>query len=41
MYEFMHLFAPHLDRNTVDRAMSASGKEEVDRLFRNIALPLY
>jgi LysR family cys regulon transcriptional activator len=41
MYEFMHLFAPHLDRNTVDRAMRAAGKEEIDRLFRNVMLPSY
>ncbi|MBI1732723.1 MAG: HTH-type transcriptional regulator CysB [Gammaproteobacteria bacterium] len=41
MYEFIHLFAPHLDRDTVDRALRAGSQEELDRLFKNVNLPSY
>lgn len=39
MYDFMHLFASHLDRDLVDRALNAGTREELDRLFRDIPLP--
>lgn len=39
MYDFMHLFAPHLDRDLVDRALHAGSQEELDRLFKDIPLP--
>jgi LysR family cys regulon transcriptional activator len=38
MYRFMELFAPHLNRDTVDK-VAASSQEEVDTLFRGMQLP--
>ena len=40
MYDFIELFAPHLTRTRVEMAMTASGKEAVDEIFGEIALPL-
>ena len=40
MYEFMQLFAPHLNRRLVDCAQSAASSEEVEKLFSDIGLPL-
>jgi len=40
MYEFMQLFAPHLNRRLIDRAASASSQAEVDALFADITLPV-
>jgi LysR family transcriptional regulator, cys regulon transcriptional activator len=40
MYEFMQLFAPHLNRRLVDRAQSMSANEDVEKLFTDIELPL-
>ncbi len=40
MYDFMHLFAPHLDKNLVDAAFNAENQVEVDRLFAEVTLPL-
>lgn len=39
MYEFMQLFATHLDKDLVERALRAGSQEELDRLFRDIPLP--
>ncbi len=39
MYEFIHLFAPHLTRELVEKAIAAPDKEAVDALTRGIALP--
>jgi LysR family cys regulon transcriptional activator len=33
MYEFIELFAPHLQRDIVDQVMSTRSKEELDALF--------
>jgi LysR family cys regulon transcriptional activator len=40
MYDFMHVFAPHLDKNLVDAAYNAENQVEVDRLFKEVTLPL-
>jgi LysR family cys regulon transcriptional activator len=40
MYEFLQLFAPHLNRRLVDRAHSAGGPQELEQLFADIELPL-
>lgn len=39
MYDFMELFAPHLTRERVDRALTAGSTEGVDALFKGVALP--
>ena len=39
MYDFIELFAPHLDRDRVDRAASARDDEERDALFEGLVLP--
>ena len=39
MYDFIQLFAPHLKRELVDRAMQTGSQEELDRLFKDIKLP--
>ncbi len=41
MYEFIRLFAPHLDRPIVDAAVAANSQEELDALFAHIDLPSY
>ncbi|HEU4486899.1 MAG TPA: LysR substrate-binding domain-containing protein, partial [Povalibacter sp.] len=40
MYDFMQLFAPHLNRRLVDRAMAAGSAEEVAALFNDVKLPV-
>ena len=39
MYEFIELFAPHLTRAVVDRAIAAENREELDRMFDETGLP--
>jgi LysR family cys regulon transcriptional activator len=39
MYDFIKLFAPHLDRGLIDEAMDLREHREVDALFRSISLP--
>jgi LysR family transcriptional regulator, cys regulon transcriptional activator len=39
MFDFMRLFAPHLDRELVQAALETSSQEELDKLFQNIELP--
>jgi LysR family cys regulon transcriptional activator len=39
MYDFMHLFAPHLTRRLVDRSTSAETQEQLAALFTDIKLP--
>ena len=41
MYEFIELFAPHLQRDIVDQVMSTRSKEELDALFSDIDLPMH
>ncbi|MCI0668113.1 MAG: HTH-type transcriptional regulator CysB [Methylococcaceae bacterium] len=40
MYDFIELFAPHLTREVVDRAIELKDKQEVARLFEHYAIPL-
>lgn len=39
MYEFIELFAPHLNRDIVTQAFQLQSREELDELFSNIELP--
>lgn len=39
MYEFIELFAPHLTRAVVDRAIAAGNREEIDQMFDETRLP--
>ncbi|WP_456417934.1 HTH-type transcriptional regulator CysB [Thiolapillus sp.] len=39
LYDFIELFAPHLKRELVEKALSASNAKEVSRLFEDV--PLY
>lgn len=41
MYDFIELFAPHLNRELVDMAIQAGTKEEVDAIFADIDLPVH
>ena len=38
--DFIQLFAPHLNRRTVERAANASTQAEVEQLTANLELPL-
>lgn len=39
MYDFMNMFAPHLERELVQKAVETNSQEELDQLFQNIELP--
>jgi LysR family cys regulon transcriptional activator len=41
MYDFIKLFAPHLDREVVDSAVRCSTVEEMDELFKDLEMPTY
>lgn len=41
MYDFIRLFAPHLTRDMVERAMSTRTQDELDSLFGKVELPAY
>ncbi|MBB1487662.1 HTH-type transcriptional regulator CysB [Oceanospirillum sediminis] len=41
MYEFVTRFAPHLDRDLIDKALSCGSKTDLDELFEHIELPVY
>lgn len=41
MSDFIERFAPHLDLETQNKVIQARNKEEVDKLFENIELPVY
>lgn len=40
MYDFLQLFAPHLNKRLVDRAMAANSHEELAGLFADVKLPV-
>ena len=40
MYEFIEKFAPHLNRELVDEAVSRHNKADIEELFENIELPM-
>jgi len=39
MYEFIELFAPHLNKALVDEALNARTNEEIEQLFAGVELP--
>jgi len=39
MYEFIELFAPHLDKALVDEALNTRKTEEIEQLFAGVELP--
>lgn len=41
MYEFIELFAPHLNKALVDKALKTKSKEEVEKLFADVVLPYH
>jgi LysR family cys regulon transcriptional activator len=41
MYEFMRLFASHLDLRRVEQAAHTENQDQVDALFRDVVLPVY
>lgn len=41
MYDFIHLFAPHLTRDRVDNALRADSHATLDALFNDFALPVH
>lgn len=41
MYDFIHLFAPHLDRSTVERAAAMQTHEEIEGMFQEKELPTF
>ncbi|WP_346836435.1 HTH-type transcriptional regulator CysB [Microbulbifer sp. SAOS-129_SWC] len=41
MYDFIQQFAPHLDRELIDKAAHAASRAEVDELFAELELPVY
>ena len=41
MYDFIEHFAPHLDRDVVDKACGISAKEDLDNFFAGFELPEY
>lgn len=41
MYEFIELFAPHLNRKLVDEALNTKTNEEIEQLFIGVDLPFH
>ena len=41
MFDFMKMFAPHLQKELVDEALNTGSQEELDALFEGIDLPSY
>ena len=41
MFEFIHLFAPHLQKELVEEAVQRHSKSEIEELFSHIELPIY
>ncbi len=41
MYEFMRLFAPHLNRKVVDQALRARNGAAVEAIFEDVELPRF
>ncbi|MBI2993460.1 MAG: HTH-type transcriptional regulator CysB [Gammaproteobacteria bacterium] len=41
MFDFIELFAPHLQRSVVEKAAAAHSKDTLDRLFADVQLPSY
>ncbi|MCJ8311676.1 MAG: HTH-type transcriptional regulator CysB [Saccharospirillaceae bacterium] len=41
MYKFIESFAPHLDKETVNKAMNIANKQELEELFKDVPLPTF
>ena len=41
MYEFIELFAPHLNKALVDEALNTKTNEEIEQLFSGVGLPFH
>ena len=41
MYDFIELFAPHLNKKIVEKAIRTTSKEELDALFAGFELPVH
>ena len=41
MYDFINMFAPHLDRNLIDEAAATSDNQELESLFKDITIRVY
>ncbi len=41
MYDFIQMFAPHLSKEVVDKAMALETKKELNALFANLKIPEY
>ncbi len=41
MYDFIELFAPHLDKALVDEALKTRTNEEIEQLFAGVELPFH
>ncbi len=41
MYEFIELFAPHLNKTLVEKALNTKTSEEIEQLFSGVELPLH
>jgi len=41
MYKFIESFAPHLNKDMVNKAMNIANKQELDELFKDVALPTF
>jgi LysR family cys regulon transcriptional activator len=41
MYEFIELFAPHLKRELVDKAIAAPDSETLEAVFAGIRIPTH
>ncbi|WP_406703894.1 HTH-type transcriptional regulator CysB [Sodalis sp.] len=40
MYDFIHLFVPHLNRDVVDTAVALCSNEDIEAMFKDIKLPV-
>ena len=41
MYDFIELFAPHLDKALVDKALNTRKNDEIEQLFAGVELPFH
>ena len=41
MYDFIELFAPHLKKPVVEKAVRTASKEELDQIFHDVELPTH
>ncbi len=40
MYDFIELFAPHLTRELIDKAVESQNRQDVEQLFEDVVLPV-